>query len=441
MIAGDDSGMSVAADTVQLTVSAERSLVRSAHSVRHVDLAVTAPRLRAQDERLPLALGLVIDRSGSMHGGKLQTAKEAALAVLQRLSPRDTAAVVVFDDQVETILPEGPMSSERLALAHQRLALVQARGSTALHEGWLTGCQAVAADTQPSAAPTRLGRCFLLTDGQANQGLTDHEQIAVQAAEVRTRAAISTSTFGIGDGYDEGLLVPMAVAGGGQFHHLRCEADIAATFGGELGEMFQVAARSVRIELDTRTLAEAELVSLYWGSAEVDPAVMRIAVGDMISGEERHVVVRLVFGHVPAGALIPVRARVVWRQGGLEVASAWQETLFEGADHARCDAEPRRTAVMHWVGLHHADRTRARALALLREGNAAAAVEALDRLMRRLQRYAAQDPELVRLLADLAEMRRLIRERRMSRSLAREAVYQGALRSRGQRDHRSPFGH
>ena len=83
------------------------------------------------------------------------------------------------------------------------LSRIDARGSTALHEAWLTGCRLIAPDR---AQTGRLTRTFLLTDGLANVGLTDAEQIAVQAGEVRANAGIGTSTFGIGVDYDEGLL-------------------------------------------------------------------------------------------------------------------------------------------------------------------------------------------------------------------------------------------
>jgi Ca-activated chloride channel family protein len=97
-------------------------------------------------------------------------------------------------------------------------------------------------------ADATLTRCFLLTDGLANVGLTDLEQIAAQAAGVRTHAGVGTSTFGIGDDYAESLLGPMAVAGGGQFHHLRTPVDIARTFLGELAEMLCAAALNVLLE-------------------------------------------------------------------------------------------------------------------------------------------------------------------------------------------------
>src|SRR5438132_172271 len=96
----------------------------------------------------------------------------------------------------------------------------------------------------------RLTRCFLLTDGLANVGVTDVEQIAADAAGVRANAGVGTSTFGIGLDYNEALLGPMAVAGGGQFHNLRSPAEIATTFLGELGELLAVAARDVRLEIE-----------------------------------------------------------------------------------------------------------------------------------------------------------------------------------------------
>ena len=67
-------------------------------------------RLRAPQEqevgrtRTPLAVSLVIDRSGSMNGGKLEEAKRCAMDLLNRLQDSDQVSVIIYDDQVEVLL-------------------------------------------------------------------------------------------------------------------------------------------------------------------------------------------------------------------------------------------------------------------------------------------------------------------------------------------------
>lgn len=424
--------------SVTLAVAAERRLVRPEGGARHIDLSVKAPRSRAEVERPPLAVALVVDRSGSMQGDKLETAKRAARAVLDRLSERDTASVVVFDNEVDVILPEGPMTADRKAQARAALSIVEARARTALHEGWLTGCRSIAPESSKATALSRLSRCFLLTDGLANVGLSDPEQFAAQAAEVRQKTGICTSTFGIGDDYDEALLAPLAVAGSGQFNHLRNTGDMAAAFSGELSEMFEVTARAVRIEVQADPSVTPELISLYWGASGGRPGFLRIDLGDLIRDEERHVVVRLAFGRVPAGALVPAKARVVWREGEQDREGPWQELTFEGASNAACSAEVRDMDVMHWVGLQHAEKAKAEALTLHKQGQDGEAIRLLDKVMRRLGEYASGDPALVKVMEELHDLRETFREDRMTNRLAKEMRYGTQLSSRMQRDHRNP---
>ena len=203
--------------SVELIVRPERRLAHREGVARHIDflvrIAATAPD--APTDRLPLSLALVLDRSGSMSGTKLGTAKAAALAVLDRLSERDTAAVVIFDDAIDTLQDATPMTAAAKARVREALSAINARGSTALHEGWLTGCQAITRDDVLTG--DRLARCFLLTDGLANVGQCDPELIAVDARGIRERTGITTSTFGIGVDYSEELLGPMAEGAAGSF--------------------------------------------------------------------------------------------------------------------------------------------------------------------------------------------------------------------------------
>ena len=419
---------------VTMEAAAERRLVRPGESARHIDLSITAPPADPGAERPPLALALVVDRSGSMHGDKLATAKAAAIAVLDRLEPRDRAAVVIFDSDVETILSEGPMTAERKAEARALFADVEAGSSTALHEGWLTGCRAIAAETTGSLSGDRLSRCLLLTDGHANQGLKDPEALAAQAAEVRANAGVGTSTFGVGEDYDEGLLAPMAVSGSGQFHNLRDLSDITAAFAGELGELFAVTARSVRIELEHDRGVTPELVSMYQCAQGRKPGSLTVDVGDLIAGEPRHIVVRLHFSGLVPGDTASVRARVTWRQGEDRRAGEWRDLRFECAAHSTCDAEPRATAVMHWVGIHHADKAKKEAIGLYRQDDFQGAVAVLTSVIHRLRVYATGDPGLEKALDELERQRKVCREGKMTRAMSKEWMHLSMSSSRGQRD-------
>src|SRR5438105_10514165 len=97
----------------QLALRPERRLIRRTGdgSRRFVLLEVRAGRpIRPSGQRLPVRLGLVIDRSGSMQGIKLEMAKRAALAVLDGLDERDQAAVVIFDDRIDTLQTLAPVT-------------------------------------------------------------------------------------------------------------------------------------------------------------------------------------------------------------------------------------------------------------------------------------------------------------------------------------------
>ncbi len=420
--------MSSAAAT--LILRPERRLIRPNGSDRYVLFTVRAAQPeRSRTDRLPLRLGLVVDRSGSMQGQKLETAKRAALAVLDRLEAQDQAALVIFDDKIDVLQPLAPVTPALRSAVGEVLRSVGARGSTALHEGWLTGCQAIASATAPAA--DAVWRLFLLTDGLANVGETDPERIAVQVGDVLARTGIATSTFGIGD-YDEQLLAPMATAGGGQFHHLRTAAEIGHTFLGELGDALAVAVRAVRLELVVEPGTRLDVISDYHVRAGDEPVRLTLLLGDLVGGEERQIAVRCHFPARARQAYQRVRARLCWHEGGTERSSDWQEIVFTYADHVMCDAERahRDRDVLHWVGQHEALHAQQMATACYARGDAPGAQQVLSRAAAAVSTFAGDDTVLQEAVASLAAVP-------AQPSQTKEVLYQAKRAQKGHKDHRS----
>jgi Ca-activated chloride channel family protein len=327
---------------------------------RILELTLAAPRLRQPQVRPAFNLALVIDVSGSMRGEKLAYAQHAALHVLDQLGPDDLITLVAFDDTVATLasaIPAHPLTRRRLRAA---VLALQPGGMTNLAAGWLAGCAAVAAGiAQRAPAPASLNRVILLTDGQANLGLTDEEALGQHAADLLSRGVL-TSTLGLGSGFNEYLLERLANEGGGSFFYIPDPEQIPAIFGQVLREMAGIVAQAVEIELHFPPACRLHVLGGWRHTFSAGR--VRLLVGDLPTGAERqfylqlqtppgsvgsrlalHAVARarlegdlqaeasadLALGYVPAALLARAvrRPELLERAAAVQVAEVAQESL------------------------------------------------------------------------------------------------------------------
>ncbi|MFN8161707.1 MAG: VWA domain-containing protein [Solirubrobacterales bacterium] len=208
----------------------------------HAMLELTAPDLPGERRRDPATLQVVLDRSGSMAGGALHSSLVAIDSLLGRLLPDDHFGLVVFDDEVAVAVPAGELGDP--ASARALLRRIGPGGMTNLSGGLLRGIQEAQRVAGEGGATV-----VLLSDGHANQGVTDHAGLAEFAAGAY-RGGIATSTIGIGRGYDEDLME--AIARGGQGNSSFGEdgdeagAQLASEVEGLLEQSVQAASLTVR---------------------------------------------------------------------------------------------------------------------------------------------------------------------------------------------------
>src|ERR1041384_7903046 len=192
--------------------------------------------------RPDLNLSLVLDRSGSMEGEKMVRAREAAMFCVDQMLPTDRLSVVTFDDRVEVLFPSEPVTNKQSM--KDLISRVTARGSTALHEAWVRGGLTVSGRMLDQG----INRVVLITDGLANVGITNTDEIVTQAMGLFQRG-VSTSTIGIGADFNEDLLMPMAQAGGGHAWHVVEPDDMQRIFQVELEGLIAQFAHTVSLSL------------------------------------------------------------------------------------------------------------------------------------------------------------------------------------------------
>jgi Ca-activated chloride channel family protein len=241
-----------------------------------------------------------------------------------------------------------------------------------------------------------VSRCLLLTDGLANVGITDPAELERHAGELRPRGVV-TSTFGVGADFDEALLQSMAVAGGGHFYFIERAQQIPDLIASELGELLETVAREVALE--ARAPEGVEIEPLSTVLKEGNGNAVRIVLGDLVSGQELDVVLRLNFPRGEIGHRAVATLSLIDRES---VMDGPPESLsWEYADHAANESQPRD----QWVDRHVAEllaaRTRQEAVALNRSGDFNAASRMLMGLADQIRSYAGDDADLNRTVAEL----------------------------------------
>jgi len=312
-------------NTIQISMQTELALLEeSVPSQRTVEITLRPPAAVESGKRPRLNLALVLDRSGSMSGAKLEYAKQAAQHLIDLLDEQDRVAVVAYDDKVTVVAESMEITSKSRRLIKNKVQKIETGGSTNLGDGWLTGCKEVAANQVEG----QLERTLLLTDGLANVGMVDLEELAVHARELCGRG-VSTSTFGVGEDFNEHLLEAMSTAGGGLYHYIQSPEQIAQIFSREFSELAAVTARDVKITLEIPAGVSAQVLGAW--RAETENGRMCIYIGAMQAARPQSIYVNLLTPPANSETGITLKAEVSGLGGGGEAYVDSAEIEFKYA--------------------------------------------------------------------------------------------------------------
>ena len=284
---------------VRLSIDVDRRVLPACSTERAVvKIGLDCLRLPPRGARPPVNLALVIDRSGSMGGDKIVRAREAALELVRRLGPDDIISIIAYDTRVETLVPARRVGNARGLEA--AICGIEAEGNTALYGGVTCG----AAEVRRHIEDNRyVNRVILLSDGLANVGPSSPEELG-RLGHSLMKEGISVTTIGLGLGFNEDLMARLAARSDGNTYFVENSGDLPGIFNRELGDVLNVVARRVVIEIDfpagVRPVnfvgregairgqkAELTLNQLYGGQEKF--ALIEVEVSPEMAGAEREI--------------------------------------------------------------------------------------------------------------------------------------------------------
>ena len=194
------------------------------------------------EHRPPLNLVLVIDRSGSMSGDRIQNVKKSLLKLVGKLTSKDLISIVTYSDEASVCVET--TQADKIESIESAIRNIRAGGSTNLHAGLMKGYEIAKRNLDGA----RSSRVILLTDGLANRGVIDESEIASQSKTFNDQG-IGLSTIGLGDSFNRSLLRELADAGRGAIHFVADASDIQKTFVDEFDGLLSPTASDVAVTI------------------------------------------------------------------------------------------------------------------------------------------------------------------------------------------------
>ncbi|MBD2499304.1 vWA domain-containing protein [Anabaena azotica] len=268
-------------------------------SQRQLAISISAGA-EPQDRSVPLNLCLILDHSGSMNGRPLETVKQAAMRLVDRLKPGDRLSVVAFDHRAKVLVPNQPIKDpEQIKKQISRLA---ADGGTAIDEGLRLGIEELAKGKKET-----ISQAFLLTDGENEHG--DNNR-CLKFAQLAAGYNLTLNTLGFGDNWNQDVLEKIADAGLGTLSYIQKPEQAVGEFGRLFSRIQAVSLTNAYLMVSLApNIRLAELKPI----AQVAPDTIELPVqqetdgrfavrlGDLMKDVERVILTNIYLGQLPEG--------------------------------------------------------------------------------------------------------------------------------------------
>jgi Ca-activated chloride channel family protein len=258
-------------------------------------VGLTGFPLAGEEQRTPVNVAIVLDRSGSMSGEKIAKVKEAALMALEKLGPRDIVSVVAYNHLVEVLLP-ATKATDKGAI-REAIGRLHADGNTALFAGVSKGAD----ELRKFLDKRRANRIILLSDGLANVGPSSTAELGELGASL-IKEGISVTTIGYGTDYNEDLMTQLARRSDGNHAFVKEPADLARIFKCEFGDVLAVVAQEVLVKVQC---ADGIRPLRFLGrEGDIAGQVGTVTLNQLLSEQEKYLLLEV---EVPAGQVNAVR--------------------------------------------------------------------------------------------------------------------------------------
>jgi Ca-activated chloride channel family protein len=333
---------------------------------------------------LPLNLCLVLDRSGSMHGSKIENLRDATSLVIDMLQPQDYISVIFFNSRTEVAFASQRITDEaRRAELKARVAHLRADGGTnmapAMEAGLIELRKQMSITGGGPGGTAQVNRLVLLTDG-----ITEKEKRCLEQAENASRIGVPITALGIGKDWNDKLMQDIGMRSGGDADYIATPERIRTHFALTVQQMQSVALQRVTMNLrpslgtDVRNIYRVfPLISRLEPSQSADRA-QNVYLGELERGYGQTLLVEFVVPARPEGSYRIAQVDVEYDvpQSGLMQQRAALDILLSYSHNPSMVPQPDPN-IMNLVEKVSAFKLQTRALEDLEKGNVQSATQKL----------------------------------------------------------------
>lgn len=266
---------------------------------------------------MPLNLSLVLDKSGSMQGKKIQNLRQAAKLVVDRLGADDLLSVIAFSDRKYRIAESQNVTDKEELKA--KIDRIRDGGGTAISGGMAQGLAELEKGLDPDLDPGHVSRMLLLTDGQTFGDEKQCKKLGKKAGD----KGIVVHALGLGDDWNEDLLDEVAEASGGVADFIDSPDKIVPFFEKAVQSMQDTVVQNAQMilrlanDITPRQVWQVLPMISNLGYRPLSDRHVQVGLGEMEKGQPRSLLVELLVGSRPAGTYRVAQAEINYDVPGL----------------------------------------------------------------------------------------------------------------------------